>query len=224
MKTKTKAKRLLIAGTVLLTAFGGWTLLVCLFDVQAVGVNGTNVGFAAMNTYFHAQTGVNMHLYTLTDWLGLVPVGVCLWFAVTGLLQWIRRKNVFRTDADLRLLGVYYILIFFCYLLFESIPINYRPVLINGFAECSYPSSTTLLVLGVMPTLILQVQRRLHKRELKICIIASTVLFSAFMVIGRTVSGVHWISDIIGSVLLSAGLFCLYAAAVHFFEKKKEDI
>ena len=40
------------------------------------------------------------------------------------------------------------------------------------------------------------------------------ILFSAFMVIGRLVAGVHWLTDIVGSVLLSAGLYALYRAAV----------
>jgi undecaprenyl-diphosphatase len=43
---------------------------------------------------------------------------------------------------------------------------------------------------------------------------AFVFLFSAFMVIGRLVAGVHWRTDIVGSVLLSAGLYSLYRAAV----------
>lgn len=33
----------------------------------------------------------------------------------------------------------------------------------------------------------------------------------AFALLGRLISGVHWLSDIIGSILLSAGLVLLYA-------------
>lgn len=40
------------------------------------------------------------------------------------------------------------------------IPVNYRPVLIEGRLEASYPSSTTLLVVSVMPTLMFQAYRR----------------------------------------------------------------
>jgi undecaprenyl-diphosphatase len=94
------------------------------------------------------------------------------------------------------------------------IPINYRPTLINGAMEASYPSSTTLLVLSVMPTLLFQVNRRAKRQTVRRMTAAFVILFSAFMVIGRLVAGVHWLTDIVGSVLLSAGLYSLYCAAV----------
>ena len=117
-------------------------------------------------------------------------------------------------DRDILLLGVYYILVILGYLIFEMIPINYRPILIDGSLEASYPSSTTLLVLSVMPTLLFQVNRRSTDKRVRRITAAFVVLFSAFMVIGRLVAGVHWLTDIVGSVLLSAGLYSLYRAAV----------
>ena len=119
-----------------------------------------------------------------------------------------------RVDPDIILLGLYYILVVLGYLVFEMIPINYRPILINGALEASYPSSTTLLVLSVMPTLVFQVDRRCERKTVKRTLSIFAVLFSAFMVIGRSVSGVHWATDIVGSVLLSFGLFKLYQCAV----------
>ena len=101
------------------------------------------------------------------------------------------------------------------------IPINYRPILIDGFMEASYPSSTTLLVLCVMPTLLFQSQRRLKSGKLKKLIFAVTVMFSVFMLIGRIMSGVHWVTDIIGSIMLSVGLFCIYKAVVLLSYKKQ---
>ena len=158
-----------------------------------------------------------MDLYILTDWLGLVPVFVCLLFAVTGLIQWLRRKHLWHVDPDILLLGIYYCLVIGCYLAFEMIPINYRPILIEGHREASYPSSTTLLVLSVMPTLIFQARLRLQSPLAKQILSTMTIAFSIFMVVGRLISGVHWITDITGSLLLSGGLFCLYLAAVHRF-------
>ena len=209
-----KDKKRMAAGGALVLAFVLLTILIQTVDVKPVGVNGTNIGFAAVNTWFHRLTGVHMGLYTVTDWLGLVPIGVCVGFGVLGLVQWVRRKRLFKVDRDILLLGAYYILVILGYLVFEMIPINYRPILINGAMEASYPSSTTLLVLSVMPTLWFQVNRRSNNRPVRRITAAFVVLFSAFMVVGRLVAGVHWLTDILGAVLLSAGLYGLYRAGV----------
>ena len=216
----TKGKRNLLAGILLIAVFALWTLAVMTFDVRPLGVEGTDIGFSHVNLPFHSLTGVNMTLYNVTDWLGLVPVAVGMCFGMTGLVQLIKRRSLFRVDADILLLGAYYIIVTACYLLFEMIPINYRPVLINGFMEASYPSSTTLLVLGVMPTLSFQIKRRLKSITGQKIISAASVLFSLLMVFGRLISGVHWLTDIAGSVIISAGLYLTYKGIVLFREEK----
>lgn len=211
---KKNGKRVLFIGSILVVAFAVWTALIQIVDVQPIGQNGTDIGFASFNRWFHKLTGVHMTVYAITDWLGLIPLFVCMIFGVIGMVQLIKRRSLFKVDYDIICLGIYYIIVIFGYLVFEMIPINYRPILIEGFMEASYPSSTTLLVLSVMPTLIFQVNLRLKNVSVKKMICILTSIFSAFMVIGRLVSGVHWFTDIVGSVLLSAGLFCIYKAVV----------
>lgn len=215
-----KKNQNLLAGTLLLVGFAVWTVLIQAIDVQPIGPNGSSVGFAVLNSWFHQLTGVHWTLYTLTDWLGLVPIFVCLIFAGVGFVQLVQRKSLLKVDLDILLLGVYYVLVIFCYLMFEMMPINYRPVLIEGFLEASYPSSTTLVVLSVMPTLYFQAQRRLAQNALRQTICIFSVLFSAFMVIGRLISGVHWLTDIVGAVLLSSGIFLIYKASVNFLSER----
>ncbi len=211
---KTKGRKLLIWGIGFIIAFALWTWLIQIIDVKPAGVNGTEIGFATINTWFHSVTGVNMTLYNITDWLGLVPVFGCLFFGGIGFIQLIKRRSLFKVDFDIIALGIYYVIVISGYLVFEIIPINYRPILINGFLEASYPSSTTLLVLSVMPTLDFQANSRLKKAPIKRIIETITVIFAIFMVIGRLVSGVHWLTDIVGSVLLSVGLFYIYKGIV----------
>jgi undecaprenyl-diphosphatase len=216
-----KEKRNLLTGVGLIGAFALWTALIQCVDVQAVGQNGTKIGFAEFNVWFHQLTGVHMTIYTITDWLGLVPIFICLCFGVLGLVQLVKRRSLLKVDPDIMLLGAYYVLVIACYLIFEMIPINYRPVLIEGRLEASYPSSTTLLVLAVTPTLIFQVCRRVENLLLTKVTVVFAIAFSAFMVIGRLISGVHWATDIVASVLLSAGLFMLYQSAVMYMDLSK---
>ena len=211
---KTKGMKILISGIAFIISFVIWTMLIQTIDVQPIGVNGTNIGFTTLNMWFNSIICVYMTLYTITDWLGLVPIFICMIFGLVGFIQLIKRKNLLKVDFDIILLGIYYVIVILCYLIFEMYPINYRPILINGFIEASYPSSTTLLVLSVMPTLAFQCNQRLKSITLKRFITIFTVAFSVFMVAGRLISGVHWLTDIIGSCLLSAGLFYTYKGIV----------
>ena len=224
MKVKERGKRNLSAGLVLLAAFVLWTIMLQYVDVQPAGPHGTEIGFGTVNVWFHQITGVHMAIYTLTDWLGLVPVFICLCFGIMGMIQSVKRRSLRNVDSDIILLGVYYVLVILCYLVFEMVPINYRPILINGVLEASYPSSTTLLVLCVMPTLKFQVDRRSVSGMLRKAVTIFVIVFSAFMVIGRLISGVHWATDIIGSVFLSSGLFMIYRYMTECSEPKKMNL
>ncbi len=217
---KELGKKRIFLGAVLVAAFVIFTWLVQNIDVKPLGVNETNIGFSTFNCKFHKLFGVNMALYTITDWLSLVPLLVVAVFGILGLVQLIIRKSLLKVDADILILGLYYIVVATLYVVFEIIPINYRPILINGFSEASYPSSTTLLVLGVMPTLAQQINRRFKNNTLKTTANLLTTAFSIFMVVARLVSGVHWFTDILGSVIISAGLFNIYKGFLFIICKK----
>lgn len=198
----------------LLAVFLLWTAAVRFVDVQIIGPQGSCVGFATVNGFVHDLTGVHRTLYTLTDWLGLVPFGFAMGFALLGLRQWIQRKHLSKVDGDILILGGFYAAVMAVYALFEVFPVNYRPVLIDGILEASYPSSTTMLVLCVMPTTVMQLRIRMKNETGKRWVCAAVTVFSVFMVIGRLVSGVHWFTDIIGGALLSAGLVLMYRAVI----------
>lgn len=202
----------------LLAAFGLWTAAVCGVDVQPIGPGGSMVGFATLNGCVHRMTGVHLWLYVVTDWLSLVPVGFVAGFGLLGLGQWISRKHVLKVDYSILVLGGFYLLVLAMYILFETVVINYRPVLIDGRLEASYPSSTTMLVLCVMPTTAMQLRQRMEDGRGKRWAICLINAYTALMVVGRLVSGVHWCSDIIGGALLSAGLVMLYRVIsnIHF--------
>ena len=208
MKKETK-KNFGIAA-ILLGAFVVWTAAVQLLDVQPIGPQGSTVGFATVNSWIHNLTGVHMSLYTVTDWLGLVPIAFAIGFALLGLIQWVKRKHLRQVDFSILVLGGFYLLVMAVYVLFEVFVINYRPVLINGCLEASYPSSTTMLALCVMPTTLMQLNARIKSQTLKRWVGFGITAFILFMVIGRLLSGVHWFTDIIGGALLSAGLVMLY--------------
>ena len=197
---------------VLLLMFLLWTVAITTMDVRPIGPDGSLVGFAGLNGFVHRLTGVHMALYVLTDWLSLIPVLVILGFGILGLVQWIRRKSLWKVDHSILVLGGFYGVTGAVYLFFEKVVVNYRPVLMEGVQEASYPSSTTVLVICVMSTACLQLRERMRNTPFRKGLLILIGAFTGFMVLGRLLSGVHWVTDIIGGILLSFGLVAMYAA------------
>ena len=187
-----------------------WTALVSTVDVQPIGPDGSIVGFATLNGYFHSFTGANLWLYDLTDLLSIIPLLFVCGFGCLGLFQLIKGRKITSVDFSIIALGGFYIAVFVSFLFFEVFVINYRPILIEGVLEASYPSSTTMLVMTIMPTAIMQLRTRIKNKTLSKLATVIMIAFPAFMVVGRIISGVHWITDIIGGALLSASLVMLY--------------
>ena len=159
-------KQLTLAICLFLT-FGLWTALVCLVDIQPIGPAESEVGLATLNGWFHDLTGVHMFLYDLTDILSLIPFGFVFGFAVLGLVQWIKRKKLSAVDSDILLLGGFYVATGIAYIFFEIFAVNFRPVLIEGVLEASYPSSTTMLIICIMSTAIIQVYHRIKNKPIR---------------------------------------------------------
>lgn len=206
-----KKKQICIA-VCTLAVFAVWTLLVRFVDVRPIGPMGSAVGFSALNGSVREAIDVNWFLYTVTDWLGLVPIATALCFAALGGAQWIKRKSLWRVDRSILALGVFYAVVMAVYAFFETVVINYRPVLIEGVLEASYPSSTTMLVMCVMPTAAMQLNVRIGNRMLRRCAVLAILVFVAVTVVGRVLSGVHWITDIIGGAIFSTGAVMTYRA------------
>lgn len=201
MERKTKIQ--FILGATFLVAFILYTVSLTFVDMQPIGPQGSYVAYAGINKALHQLFGVNMLLYSITDWAGVAAIFIALGFAVLGLVQWIKRKSILKVDSSVMVLGVFYILIFGVYAFFEFLVINRRPILINGILESSYPSSTTMLAMCVLPTAMLQFHRLIKKNKIRNAVNILCGLFTAFMVIGRLICGVHWLL-----------LFCSFHAKV----------
>lgn len=216
-------KKFLYAAISLLVIFAIFTVLVKTVNVAAANViasqvGDTKIGFSAINVAFYNAThpagGYSETWYTFTDILGKAILVEAAGFAVYGGVQLLQRKSLKKVDADLYVLAAIYVLLAIAYLAFELFPVNYRPVLLpeSTEAEASYPSSHTMLACVIAGTGIIVLRRRIPNKITKISaeVLSGTVIFVT--VLGRTLSGVHYLTDIVGGLLLSAAMIALFLA------------
>ena len=213
-----KKRNFLISGILLLIAIT-FTILVKVVDVKQIGVNNSSIGFATLNQFIFETTGVNMIWYHITDWLGLIPVFMAIVYAFIGLIQFIKRRSIFKVDKEIILLGLYYIIVIALYVFFEKVIINYRPILMNGFLEASYPSSHTLMTICICGSSIL-INKKLFNNKITKVINYLSIIIITITVVGRLISGVHWFTDIIGGILISSGLLMTFYYLLSIINKE----
>lgn len=182
-----------------------YTLLVKYVDTSTIGPNGSVVGFSSLNSFVFNLTGNNMTLYKITEILGIIPILIALMYAVIGLIQVIDRKSL-KVDKELIALGILYIIVILIYVFFEKFIINYRPVIIDGVLEASYPSSHTLLSICICGSALLINKYLFNNKKIYKYINIISIISMVLIVLGRLLSGVHWASDIIGSIIISITL------------------
>lgn len=182
-----------------------YTILVKYVDTSIIGPNGSVVGFSSLNSFVFNLTGNNMTLYKITEILGIIPILIALMYAVIGLIQVIDRKSL-KVDKELIALGILYIIVILIYVFFEKCIINYRPVLIDGILEASYPSSHTLLSICICGSALLINKYLFNNKKIYKYINIVSIISMVLIVLGRLLSGVHWASDIIGSIIISITL------------------
>ena len=202
MKAKNNTKPALVVTAAALL----FTVLLKLVDVQPIGPNGSEVGFAALNGAVADLLGVSVFWYDISQTLGYVAILLGAMFAVIGALQLIRRRSLAKVDPEIIALGALYAVTLILYLLFDKVALNYRPILENGVLEPSYPSSHTLLSLVVFGSAFLLIRRYFYPGRVQKVLTGCDLVFLILTVLARLLSGYHWLTDIVGGMLISAAL------------------
>ena len=206
-----KHRRLLTSGVGLLLT----VILIALIrfvDVALIGAQGTSIGLSHLNQFVFDFFGVNMLWYNITDWLGIAAALTAFLFAIIGLVQLIKRRSLLKVDREILALGVLYLVVIGLYIIFETVIINYRPIIMpdNTRPEASFPSSHTMLVCVIMGSAAMLINRYIKNKTLCRALRAMCFVIIIVTVVGRSIAGVHWFTDIFGGVLISVTLLSLY--------------
>lgn len=213
-------KSKLVVLCILITLFISLVISLKFIDVQSIGPNQSYVGLARMNLFFHQLIGTHMMWYEITDWIGLLGPLVSIVFACMGLGQWVIRGKLKKVDISITLCGMFYIVLIMVYLLFEYFIINYRPILIDGYLEASFPSSHTLMIISILGSASLIIRRmKIQKIVIHILLIIFSLIIG-ITIVGRIVSGVHWITDIVGGVILGSILLIIFDISMNHISNK----
>lgn len=218
-----KNKKWIISTSIVSAITLVYTILIAFVDRNAIGANDSVVGFSKINKYFLDLLKFNNTFYNITKYTGIIIILIAVIYMIIALIELIKRKKFKEVDSELIFAGVFYIALIIIYFVFELLKINYRPILMDGVLEPSYPSSHTMLAVFICVSALLINKKIIKNTPLKITIDTITIIIGLVTVIGRIISGVHWITDIIGGILISTALVLGYVLAIKIAETKKND-
>ena len=183
-------------------------------DTAKAGVGDTEIGLYHLNIAASKFIGTNMAWYKITEVLGILSILSGAIFGAVGLFQMIKRKSLIKVDKEILSLGGLYILLGIVYGFFEKVIINYRPLIMEGETapEASFPSSHTVLAVVIMGSIFLILDKYIKNKTVANVLKSLCVAVSVITVIGRLLSGVHWLTDILGGILISICLLSLFKA------------
>ena len=194
--------------TALTVFFLVFTLTVKFVDVQKDGTQ--SIGWATVNFWWRDVVGVQSVWHVISHIVlgaSFVALGVILFWQI---IHFCRVRKLRLLPRHWWYFYLTLVVLAGCYALFEFLPLNYRPFLVNGIAEVSYPSSHVLMLTTLCPLLVLVFARSTTN---KIWVRLATVVGVVCWVLGvvaRLLSGYHWFTDIVGGGLLGATLVAWY--------------
>lgn len=220
LKKSTVLCWLVSVGLLLLFLFLCLLFAVLWIDVAPIGPMGAEIGLSHLNAWARDEIGIGDGWYALTEWLGYLALASACAFGILGIWQWICRKSLWKVDRDLFCVAGAYALVAVAYLFFELVIINYRPVLVDGAREASFPSSHTMLVIVLSGVAAHQLYTRIQGSAWRWIAVFLSGSVALVTVVGRLLSGVHWLTDILGGVLLGGAILFAYFGSVKAFNIK----
>ncbi len=202
-----KKQLFLLIGAILVSVI--FTVLIKTVDVQPIGPEGSWVGLASINQVVRDTLGFNAAIAQVSDYFIAPIIVFAACYVVAAVIQLIKHKKI---DRELIWFGVALILLGIIYIIFEKLALNFRPVILSDKLEASYPSLHTLNAVALAGCIVLFNRRKLattNARASRILNLAVSML-ALFVVLCRALSGVHWLTDIIGGLLFASVIISAY--------------
>lgn len=219
------SKKTIFMGGILMVLFVIFTILVKTVNVGAVGPENSVVGFSGINKAFFDFSGQNGFCYHLSEYIGYFSFLVVFLFALYGVYELIKRKSFKKIDKQIVALGIFYVVVAVFFAIFEKVIINYRPVIedIEEGLEASYPSTHVLIIVCIMGSTSIVLSSLFRGSGSKTVVAACVISFvlAVIGVIARLFSGVHWLTDVFGGLLLSMSLLTMFRGVINSMEEKE---
>lgn len=144
----------------------------------------------------------------ISDIILLASFAILGVFVVLGLYQLITRKSLLKVDHRLLWMILPLVLIAITYVVFDKfLVLNIRP---NGSGEASFPSTHVMVVSTIFLIIALNLPYYIKSKTAWIIIDIAMLLLIVLVCVGRVLSEMHWLSDVLGGLAFAIIFAVIY--------------
>jgi undecaprenyl-diphosphatase len=182
-------------------------------DLGIINLHALNNAFRGLFEYDRAG-GYFRSLYIFTEILGAVSILACVFWTGLGIKDLIKYRDINDVDKSFFATWILYVLALIVWKVVLKIAVNYAPVSVNlkSGLVVSFPCGNTFLIIISMCSSIYLIGYFLEEK--KNLVLTLRVICVAVLVLGivfRTVSGVNYLTDILGAIGFAVPLVVLYS-------------
>ena len=182
-------------------------------DLGVINLHALNNAFRGLFEYERAG-GYFRSLYIFTEILGAVSILACVFWTGLGIKDLIKYRDINDVDKSIFATWLLYVLALIVWKVVLKIAVNYAPVSVNlkSGLVVSFPCGNTFLIIISMCSSIYLIGYFLEEK--KNLVLTLRVICVAVLVLGivfRTVSGVNYLTDILGAIGFAVPLVVLYS-------------
>lgn len=189
-----------------------FTILVSFVDVKIFNVTNTKIGLYSLNKIFLVNSINSNYINIISNGIFLICLLVIILMLLLITFEYFKTKKINKNNLNF---FIHFLIMVLIWIIFDKILIiNYRPILINGNIEGSYPSTHVMVSTFVLLFLSDQLKKIFKNDKIFYIISIGLIIIQS---ISRILLTMHWFTDIIGGLLIGCLLFFTFLRGEYGF-------
>ena len=154
---------------------------------------------------------------TITNIILILSIILILFFLGLGVYELIKKRSIKKVDPRLTWLPLPLALMTLTYFLFDKVWIlNVRP---NGSGEPSFPSTHVMVVTTIFFVVTIILPKYIKNKTTRLIIEIIMAIMISLTAVGRVMSGMHWVADVLGAIVFGF----LFSEIYYYIVSNKKD-
>lgn len=189
-----------------------FTILVSFVDVKIYNVTNTKIGLYSLNKIFLVNSINSNYINIISNGIFLICLLVIILMLLLITFEYFKTKKINKNNLNFI---IHFLIMVLIWIIFDKILIiNYRPILINGNIEGSYPSTHVMVSTFVLLFLSDKLKKIFKNDKIFYIISIGLIIIQS---ISRILLTMHWFTDIIGGLLIGCLLFFTFLRGEYGF-------